>query len=346
MRPLRPLVVGLALAMATAIPCHTLAPRVSAADAPASLPVLPATIPDVAVLRVVDGDTLDVQLPGAGQERVRLIGMDTPETVDPRQPVQCFGQEASGQARALLDGQTVTLALDPAQDQRDRYGRLLAYAFLPDGRNVAQAMIGAGYAHEYTYGRPYAYQADFKAAQEQARAGNLGLWAPETCAGQAYPSDLDGLADGPVPVSSVPAASTPAAPPPAPAAGSPLAPGFDPARYIGQGDAFNCPDFGSQAEAQAVLRAPRPIPIAWTPTGTASPARATASRTPRRPSTAEPVGAGTRPGGHLRPAGGGRRRVPAALPAGGLRPRRRGRGAAPRAAPGAAAGGVTARGRP
>jgi micrococcal nuclease len=123
-------------------------------------------------------------------ERLRLIGMDTPETVDPRKPVQCFGQEASTRAKELLDGQTATLELDASQGERDRYGRLLAYLWLPDGRNFAEVMIGEGYAHEYTYQQPYAYQADFKAAAEWAQANGLGLWAPDACAGQPYLSDL------------------------------------------------------------------------------------------------------------------------------------------------------------
>ena len=69
------------------------------------------------VVRVVDGDTVDVQMQDAGVERIRLIGIDTPEVVDPRKPVQCFGREASAHAHELLDGQSVALELDPSQGE-------------------------------------------------------------------------------------------------------------------------------------------------------------------------------------------------------------------------------------
>src|SRR3712207_834205 len=87
------------------------------------------------VVKVVDGDTLDVKNKEGITERLRLIGINTPETVDPRKPVECFGKEASNRAKTLLHGGTVTLEFDPTQDTRDKYGRLLAYVILPDGTN-------------------------------------------------------------------------------------------------------------------------------------------------------------------------------------------------------------------
>src|SRR5438046_968199 len=87
------------------------------------------------VVRVVDGDTVDVQCQDGTTDRLRLIGIDTPEVVDPRKPVQCFAREASAHAHELLDGQSVSLELDPSQGERDVFGRLLAYLWLPDGRN-------------------------------------------------------------------------------------------------------------------------------------------------------------------------------------------------------------------
>src|SRR5215216_3683085 len=93
-----------------------------------------ATIPGT-VINVVDGDTVDVQFADGGTERIRLIGIDTPEVVDPHEPVQCFGREASARAHDLLDGRAVLVELDPTQGERDRYGRLLAYLWLSDGRN-------------------------------------------------------------------------------------------------------------------------------------------------------------------------------------------------------------------
>jgi micrococcal nuclease len=139
----------------------------------------PKDLPQARVIRVIDGDTVEVS-PGG---RVRQIGMDTPETVDPRQPVQCFGREASVKAQELLGGKTVFLEADPTQGERDRYRRLLRYVWLPDGRLFNLEMIAQGYAHEYTYATPYKYQQLFKQAQRTAREQNRGLWAPQTCAG-------------------------------------------------------------------------------------------------------------------------------------------------------------------
>lgn len=91
---------------------------------------------------------------------------------------------------------------DPTQDTRDRYGRLLAYVWLPDGRLFEQVMISEGYAHEYTYYIPYQRQAELKAAEADARANQRGLWSPSTCAG-----DTSKPAEGPAPVAPPPAAS-------------------------------------------------------------------------------------------------------------------------------------------
>ncbi len=126
----------------------------------------PPDLPSAPVVRVVDGDTVDVRLDGQ-VARLRLIGIDTPETVDPRKPVQCFGREASAKAHELLDGQTITVEADTTQDDVDRYGRLLRYIWLPDGRLFNQEMIGQGYAFEYTYRVPYKYQAEFKQAERE-----------------------------------------------------------------------------------------------------------------------------------------------------------------------------------
>ncbi len=197
------------------------------------------------VVRVVDGDTVDVQFEYGIVERVRVIGIDTPEVVDPRKPVQCFGREASAHARELLNGQLVSLEVDPSQGERDVYGRLLGYLWLPDGRNFGEVMIADGFAHEYTYDQPYAYQDRFRAAQDAAIAGQLGLWSPATCAGDTE------QAVAPVSETVTPVAPDSAAPS-APTVAPPI---FDPTRYLGQGDRYNCPAFRTQADAQAVLRA-------------------------------------------------------------------------------------------
>lgn len=144
----------------------------------------PTSLQPAKVVNVVDGDTVDVLIDGQ-EARLRLIGLDTPETKDPRKPVQCYGKEASAQAEQLLAGENVLLESDPSQDERDRYDRLLRYVWLPDGRLYNLEMIDKGFAHEYTYSPsgPYKYQVAFKAAEQEARENNRGFWAPDTCAG-------------------------------------------------------------------------------------------------------------------------------------------------------------------
>jgi micrococcal nuclease len=192
------------------------------------------------VLNVVDGDTVDVQLADGTTERVRLIGIDTPEVVDPRTTVQCFGQEALARAHELMDSQIVGLELDSSQGERDTFGRLLAYVWLPDGRNFGEVMIGGGFAHEYTYEQPYAYIDAFRAAQDLAITNQAGLWSPATCAGDT---------------------TRPAEPPAATPAFQPIAPAPKPAQptYRGSYDPFgpdrDCGDFTTHAEAQAFFTA-------------------------------------------------------------------------------------------
>lgn len=135
-----------------------------------------------AVTHVVDGDTIDVNIDGQ-TERLRLIGMDTPETVDPRKPVQCFGKEASNKAKELLTDKKVYLEADSTQGERDKYGRLLRYVFMGDHESFEKYMIENGYAHEYTYNLPYKYQDEFKQAEKTAREQNKGLWSPSMCNG-------------------------------------------------------------------------------------------------------------------------------------------------------------------
>jgi len=135
------------------------------------------------VISVVDGDTIKVDINGS-TETLRLIGMDTPETVDPRKVVQCFGEEASKKAKETLTGKKVRLEADPTQGELDKYQRLLRYVFLEDGTLYNKWMIQEGYAHEYTYqNNPYKYQTDFKEAERTAREGKKGLWSDDTCKG-------------------------------------------------------------------------------------------------------------------------------------------------------------------
>jgi micrococcal nuclease len=189
----------------TAPPTPTLSPP------PGDAPALPAGLPGATIARVVDGDTVDVIFDGK-IVRVRLIGIDTPETVDPRKPVECFGREASDRAHELLDGQAVFLEDDPSQGEVDRYGRALRYVWLSDGRLVNLELVGEGYAFEYTYDQPYAYQAQFQQAQRTAREEQRGLWAPGACNGEHRPAEEAPAA--------LPTAEPPTVAPAAPAATS------------------------------------------------------------------------------------------------------------------------------
>jgi micrococcal nuclease len=124
------------------------------------------------VTKVVDGDTVDL----SDGRRVRLLGIDTPETVDPEKPVECWGPEATEFARNMLLNRPVTATGDPTQDAVDRYGRTLAYLALDDGRDYSTIAAGAGMARAYTYDRPVQRAPQIEAAEQQARAAGLGLW--------------------------------------------------------------------------------------------------------------------------------------------------------------------------
>jgi micrococcal nuclease len=125
--------------------------------------------------RVVDGDTILVRL-NARRERVRFIGIDTPESVKPNTPVQCFALEASHRTKALLpSGTAVRLVGDV--EQRDQYGRLLAYVFRQrDGLFVNLALTRDGYAVPYTFPPNVAHVDEFVSAAAEARSASRGLW--------------------------------------------------------------------------------------------------------------------------------------------------------------------------
>ena len=131
--------------------------------------VVPALAAAQHVERVVDGDTIIV----GGVGRVRLIGVDTPESVDPRRPVEFFGKEAGAFTRRLVDGQRVRLEYD--WERTDRYGRTLAYVYLPDGTFVNAEIIRRGYGHAYTR-FPFKYLDRFRRFEREARAAGRGLW--------------------------------------------------------------------------------------------------------------------------------------------------------------------------
>jgi micrococcal nuclease len=130
------------------------------------------------VQRVVDGDTVKLAAPSGGTVTVRVLGIDTPETVDPRKGVGCFGPQASAWAKRELSGKRVRVRTDPSQDTRDKYGRLLAYLTLPDGTDYSIEAAREGYAKAYVYDTPVAEAARIGAAEKQAHAAARGLWGP------------------------------------------------------------------------------------------------------------------------------------------------------------------------
>lgn len=180
------------------------------------------------VTKVVDGDTLAISINGKA-ETIRLIGIDTPETVDPRTTVQCFGKEASDKTKELLTNKKVRIEKDPSQGEQDKYGRLLAYVFREDGLFVNKYLVENGYAREYTYDTAYKYQAEFKAAEATAKSQQRGLWAPSACEVKASPSTIS-------------------TPPPKPSSQSaPTSSG-----YSCSSNVYNCTDFSTHSQAQSV----------------------------------------------------------------------------------------------
>jgi len=128
------------------------------------------------VSEYIDGDTIVVDMNGS-DEKLRFIGVDTPETHDPRKAVQCYGQAAAGFTKNMIakQGGRVRLEADPLNTNRDRYGRLLRYIYLPDGALVNAEIIKQGYGFAYT-GFPFTKTDEFINYQKQARQSNLGLW--------------------------------------------------------------------------------------------------------------------------------------------------------------------------
>lgn len=125
---------------------------------------------EATVKRVVDGDTFEL----ATGEKVRMIGMDTPETVKPNHPVEAYGKEASNFTKELLTDQKVTLKFDV--EPYDKYKRLLAYVYLSDGTFVNEKLVRDGYARIMTIPPNVAHSDLFLAAEREAREQNRGLW--------------------------------------------------------------------------------------------------------------------------------------------------------------------------
>ena len=132
--------------------------------------------PNATIVRVVDGDTVVANVDGT-DERVRMIGIDTPESVKENTPVECFGKEASARTAELLPRDTpVRLVLDA--EPRDRYGRLLAYVYrTSDNMFVNKALVAEGFANAYVYPPNVAHTDELKAAERAARSSGTGLWS-------------------------------------------------------------------------------------------------------------------------------------------------------------------------
>ncbi|HQZ35120.1 MAG TPA: thermonuclease family protein [Ilumatobacteraceae bacterium] len=146
-------------------------------DGPAAAPTTTGLLTaNATVIYVTDGDTIGVEIDGA-QERVRLIGIDTPETKKPNTPIQCFGPEATAFTKSLLPEGTA-LHVERDVEARDVYGRLLAYVYRStDGLFVNMEIIGRGYARPLTIPPNVAHADEFVAAARNAEATNVGLWA-------------------------------------------------------------------------------------------------------------------------------------------------------------------------
>jgi micrococcal nuclease len=145
--------------------------------APAISPTSPTALdPNATMLEVVDGDTIDVTIDGH-RERVRLIGIDTPETKKPNTPVQCFGPEATKFTKSLLPPDAA-LHLERDVVARDDYGRMLAYVYLSgDGTFVNMEIVVKGFARPLTIAPNVAHADAFAAAARAAHDNNIGLWA-------------------------------------------------------------------------------------------------------------------------------------------------------------------------
>lgn len=138
------------------------------------------------IVRYSDGDTITVDMNGT-DETIRFVGVDTPETHDPRKKVQCYGPAASAFTKNTLTaaGSRVRLAADSLSNNRDRYDRLLRYVYLPDGTLFNLKIIQDGYGFYYPY-FPFTKSTQFEAAEKQAQAAHKGLW------GNCHPKPTDG----------------------------------------------------------------------------------------------------------------------------------------------------------
>ena len=140
---------------------------------PVSGPTLPGEAKEATVVRVVDGDTVEL---GGGLGKSRLIGIDTPEVYG---GVECYGREASAYAKRQLEGRRVRYTI--GRDDRDRYGRLLVYLWLEDGRSFNAMLVSRGYAQPLTIQPNSDYADQFTRLSRRARERAVGLWGRQSC---------------------------------------------------------------------------------------------------------------------------------------------------------------------
>jgi endonuclease YncB( thermonuclease family) len=127
----------------------------------------------IKVARVIDGDTIEL----INGDRLRYVGVDTPEEFDSRKPVQCYAKEAADKNREMVEGKEIKIYKD--QTQFDKYGRWLGFVYLDDGTFVNLSLVQQGFAFSYPYSPDTSKSEQFNQAQASAKAANLGLWS--TC---------------------------------------------------------------------------------------------------------------------------------------------------------------------
>ncbi|MDO8618556.1 MAG: thermonuclease family protein [Candidatus Daviesbacteria bacterium] len=152
-------------------------PQVAVTQSASSSAILGIDGESAQVTKVVDGDTIEVEMEGKSY-KVRYVGIDTPETVDPRRPVGCFGKEASNENKNLVAGKTVILQKDVSDT--DKYNRLLRYVYLPLGEGkflfVDDYLVREGFAKVLTYPPDVKFNTQFLEAQHEAKTNKRGLW--------------------------------------------------------------------------------------------------------------------------------------------------------------------------
>jgi len=161
--------------------------------APPAGAIRPAHGATVTVSRVIDGDTIEISPAVNGLKDVRLIGVDTPETVDPAEGVEPYGPQASAFAKREISGRRVRLEFD--QERMDQYGRLLAYVYA-GGTMFNEELVANGYAQAYPYPPNTAHAGLFAAAQRRARAAGLGIWGLSTAQKCELANRGNGIGEG------------------------------------------------------------------------------------------------------------------------------------------------------